>query len=58
MILRLPIKKTQIFRSEDALSTETFAQGGQSLSSAIRCVTVDVDVRANKQTMASEGLFY
>lgn len=58
MILRFSIKKTQIFRSEDDLSTETFAQGGQGLSSAISCFTVDVDVRANKQTMASEGLFY
>lgn len=57
MILRLPMK-CQLQRSEDDLSTETFAQGGPGLTLAIRCVTGDVDGRSNKQVKASEVLFY
>lgn len=57
MILRLPMK-CQLQRSEDDLSTETFAQGGPGLTLAIRCVTGDVDVRSNKQVKASDVLFY
>ncbi len=50
MSLRLWIKTLLIRREDDHLSTETFAQGGQGFGlPGIRCVTVDVEVRANKQ---------